>query len=290
MRGSSAGTGTRAAGWTFWTAPRGSPGRTTWRGSNRERPRDRRFAPSTCSGTGLRGLELLAEKGRARQTQYSPSGQGPHGSLAGHSIRCTSSDEGALVHPGRRHGPGSGHRRQHDCVHPGQRGPVRGLPFDDPESIVAVWTENVQNQQSNVFPPELPGCATIRYRQNDCSNSKDESFHSIPLKSSSHAIHPSDTGTTHDVRYPLTPSSRTKATSVPCARKVFFWPNLDPSEPEQPIDLHDQTAVAKLRETVGVQRIRIPVLGIDHEDFAAGTILPAEPEIGAERVPTGAVL
>ena len=166
----------------------------------------------------------------------------------------------------------------------------RGLPFDDPESIVAVWTENVQNQQSNVFPPELPGCATIRHRQNDCSNSKDESFHSIPLKSSSHAIHPSDTGTTHDVRYPLTPSSRTKATSVPCARKVFFWPNLDPSEPEQPIDLHDQTAVAKLRETVGVQRIRIPVLRIDHEDFAAGTILPAEPEIGAERVPTGAVL
>ena len=29
----------------------------------------------------------------------------------------------------------------------------RGLPFDDLESIVAVWTENVQNQQSNVSHP-----------------------------------------------------------------------------------------------------------------------------------------
>lgn len=63
-----------------------------------------------------------------------------------------------------------------------------------------------------------------------------------------------------------------------------------PSEPKQPIDLHDQPAVAKLRETVGDQRIHVPVLGKDHEDFTAGTVLPSKPEIRAERIPAGAVL
>ncbi len=63
-----------------------------------------------------------------------------------------------------------------------------------------------------------------------------------------------------------------------------------PSEPEQPIDLKDQATVAKLRKTIGDQRIHVPVLGKDHEDFASGTVLPTEPEIRAERVSTGAVL
>ena len=58
-----------------------------------------------------------------------------------------------------------------------------------------------------------------------------------------------------------------------------------PSEPEQPIDLHHQAAVAKLREAVRHQWIRIAVLGVDHEEFAARAVLPPEPEVRAERVP-----
>src|SRR5687768_12374490 len=53
-----------------------------------------------------------------------------------------------------------------------------------------------------------------------------------------------------------------------------------PSEAEEAIDLHDDSAIFELSTTRGKRRTPF---GIDHEHFAAGLIFPAEAQIRRQR-------
>ena len=53
---------------------------------------------------------------------------------------------------------------------------------------------------------------------------------------------------------------------------------------KEPVHLDDEAAVAKLGEPVGSERIGVAILGVDHEQLAPGRVLPAKPQVVADRV------
>ena len=77
------------------------------------------------------------------------------------------------------------------------------------------------------------------------------------------------------------------ATGMDVARKSEHWEVVVGADG---MLRNDQAAVAELRETVRHQRVRIQVLGVDHEELAPRTVLPTESEVGTERVTGRAVL
>ena len=62
------------------------------------------------------------------------------------------------------------------------------------------------------------------------------------------------------------------------------------SEPKQPGHFHDEGTIAQLETGTRIERVGIFLVGPHHEELAAGPILPAEPQVAAERAIGGAVL
>jgi hypothetical protein len=56
------------------------------------------------------------------------------------------------------------------------------------------------------------------------------------------------------------------------------------SEMKQSVHLHDESAVAQRGSPHGHQDIRIAVLGVHNEQFAARRILPTQPDVRTEDV------